>query len=340
MKKKTLLILAIVIIFIIGIYISLKIGKVNSSLMADFDFKIIKEVLFNYDENNVDQYIMRDIRIPRIIGAILGGSLLAVAGAVMQSITRNYLADPSVVGVNAGASLGLTIGFFTLGGNTSYMQNVFFSMCGAGIATVIIFIIAGQIKGKDSKVKLIIVGTALGMLFSAISGVIGFGSALKKDLAMWSSVGVVGMKWIGIEVLLIGVIGLFIAFVYARRFTVLGLGDEMAISLGENVQKIKMMGILAVVLMTAPVISVIGNIGFVGLMLPNIAKMLCGEDYRKIISISAVGGAIFFMYSDIISRLLNYPYETPIASITSVLGIPFMLYLVNSKKGNILSGKK
>lgn len=342
MKKiyQTPILLGIVFLFILGIYISLKIGKVNSSLESVFDFDVLMAVVKNYDENNIEQFIMKEIRIPRIIGAILGGSFLAVSGAVMQSITRNYLADPSVVGVNAGASLGLTIGYFSLNGNTSYYQNVFFAMCGATVATVFIFIIAGQIKGKDAKIKLIIVGSALGMLFSAISNVIGFGSDLKKDLNMWSSVGVVGMKWAGIHVLYLGFVGLFLSLLFSRQFTILGMGDETAISLGGNIHRIKCVGILAVVLMTAPVVSVIGSISFVGLMLPNIVKMLCGEDYRIIIPFSAVGGAIFFLYSDIISRLLNYPYETPIGSITSALGIPFMLYLVNSKKGNILSDKK
>lgn len=286
----------------------------------------------NYDNSNLIHYVIAHIKIPRIIGGILVGALLAVGGAVMQGITRNYLASPDVVGVDNGAGLGLSIAMALTGGNTSYANNIVFSMIGASVATVIIFYISSKIRGRESGVKLLLAGSAIGMLFSGVSTSINIWSGLGQSINVWNNSGLLGMKWIGIGVLMLGVLGVIIACSIAGQITVLGMGDETAIGLGQNVKVTKLLGIVSVVLISSATVCTVGNIGFVGLIIPNMVKMSVGEDYRKVIPISAFFGSLLLVTADVVSRFVNYPAETPIGTITSIIGIPIFLYLINSRR--------
>ncbi|MFI3171033.1 MAG: iron ABC transporter permease [Eubacteriales bacterium] len=294
----------------------------------------VKDSIFNYDPENLIHYVNRTIKFPRIIGALLVGGFLAVGGAVMQGITRNYLASPDVVGVSSGANLGLTIAYsINLGANT-YVTNLTFSMIGAAISTIIIFSLSSRIKGNESGIKLLLAGTALGTLFSAISTAITLWSYTEQGagIYLWNNSGLLGIRWIGIGVLMLGVVGVVIAFCISGRLTVLGMGDETAISLGQNVKLTKLLGVISVVFIAASTVSVVGNIGFIGLIIPNIVKMSTGEDYRKVIPYSALFGSMLLVIADVVSRLVNMPVETPVGLITSIIGIPIFLYLINSKK--------
>ena len=339
LSPKNIMILC-VIMLITGVFISFFISKVGFAMEQQFSFKLFWDCIFNYDYENVQHYIFRDVQLPRVIGAILVGCYLAVGGSVMQSVTRNYLADPSIVGVNAGATLGLTLGFVIMRADSSYFENVAFSIAGALISTLFIFFITPMLKGSDSKLKLLLVGSAISMLISSISSTISLKAKIEQELRLWSGSGLTGVKWMGIAVLSIGLLGVIIAFVFAKEFTVLSMGDEMAIALGQRVNLVKTMGIIAVAVMSGVVVSVVGSIGFIGFMIPNISKMICGDDYRKTMPLAAMMGTVFFLYTDILSRTINYPYETPISSITSVIAIPFFLFLVNSKKVRMIDGSK
>ncbi len=316
------------VLFLICAYITLTYLSPVSTLSQVYDS------IFNYDETDMIHYVNRTIKFPRILGALLVGAFLAVGGAVMQGITRNYLASPDVVGVSSGANLGLTIAYtISLGANT-YVKNLTFSIIGAAVSTMIIFALSSRIKGKESGIKLLLAGTALGSLFSAISTAITLWSYTEQGagIYLWNNSGLLGVRWIGIGVLMIGLVGVIVAFVIAGRLTVLGMGDETAIGLGQNVKATKMLGIISVVLISATTVSVIGNIGFIGLIVPNMVKMSTGEDYRKVIPYSALFGSMLLVISDVISRLINMPVETPVGLITSVIGIPIFLYLINSRK--------
>ena len=292
----------------------------------------IWEVITNYNPEDLKSYVLLEIKTPRILGAIIVGALLPVGGAVMQGITKNYLASPDVVGVDNGAGLGLSIAMAVTGGATSYVSNIMFSMVGALISTLIIFYISSRIKGRESGVKLLLAGSAIGMLFSGISSTVNIWSGLGQNINIWSNSGLLGMKWIGILVLMIGVIGAIIGIVISPKITVLGMGDETAVSLGENVKRIKLLGVIAVVFISSATVCTVGNIGFIGLVLPNMVKMSVGEDYRKVIPISAFFGSLLLVVADVVSRLINQPAETPIGTITSIIGIPIFLYLINSRK--------
>lgn len=332
--------LLFILLIVLGSLWSLSLSKISSGMEQQFQFGMFFDSIFHYDYRNIQHYIIRDIQIPRVMGAIIVGCFLAVGGSIMQSVTRNYLADPSIVGVNSGATLGLTFGFLIMHGNTSYYENVFFSVMGAMGASLLIFIISPMLKGNDSKIKLLLVGSAISMLLSSIASTIAFRAMLGEQLRMWSDGGLTGIQWGGIGVLAIGAIGVLIGILFAKEFTILSMGDEVATSLGTNVKLVKIIGIIAVSVLSGVVVSVVGGIGFIGFMIPNISKMLCGGDFRKAMPISALMGSAFMLYADIISRTINYPFETPIGSITSVIAIPFFLYLVNSKKARMIDGAK
>ncbi len=294
----------------------------------------VVDSILRYNPDDMIHYVNRTIKIPRILGALLVGGFLAVGGTVMQGITRNYLASPDVVGVSSGANLGLTIAYTLNMGTNTYITNLTFSVIGAAISTIIIFALSSNIKGRESGVKLLLAGTALGTLFSAFSTALTLWSYTEQGagIYLWNNSGLLGIRWSGIAVLSIGLIGVIIAFIISGKLTVLGMGDETAVSLGQNVKLTKLLGVISVVLIASSTVTVVGNIGFIGLIIPNIVKMGVGEDYRKVIPLSAVFGSMLLIVADVVSRLVNQPAETPVGIITSIIGIPIFLYLINSKK--------
>lgn len=296
-------------------------------------FQEVLDSIFAYDPDNMIHYVNRTIKFPRIIGGFLVGGYLAVGGAVMQGITRNYLASPDVVGVSSGANLGLTIAYAMNLGTNTYITNLTFSLIGATISTLIIFSLSSRIKGRESGVKLLLAGSALGTLFGAFSTAITlwFYDQQGAGIFLWNNSGLLGIRWVGIAVMSLGAIGVVISLSISGRLTILGMGDETAVSLGQNVKLTKTLGVIAVVFIAASTVTVVGNIGFVGLIVPNIVKMGVGEDYRKVIPLSLFFGSMLLMISDVISRLINMPAETPIGFVTSIIGIPIFLYLINSK---------
>ncbi|MFI3115621.1 MAG: iron ABC transporter permease [Clostridia bacterium] len=286
----------------------------------------------NYNYNEITHYVLWEIKAPRILGALIVGALLPIGGAVMQGITRNYLASPGTVGVDSGAGLGLAIAMAITGGATSYVGNVLWSMAGATCSTLIIFYVSSQIRGRESGVKLLLAGSAIGSLFSGLASSLNIWTGLGQNIYTWNNSGFLGVKWVGIGVLMVGVLGGIIGISIGDKITVLGMGDETATSLGENVKKIKTLGVISVVLISGATVCTVGNIGFVGMILPNMVKMAVGEDFKKVIPISAFFGSMFLVIADVISRWINMPAETPIGAVTSIIGIPIFLYLINSRK--------
>ncbi len=297
-------------------------------------FAQVVDTIVAYNPDDMIHYVNATIKLPRILGALLVGGCLAVGGAVMQGITRNYLASPDVVGVSSGANLGLTIAFTLNMGTNTYVTNLAFSVMGAAVSTILIFTLSSRIKGRESGIKLLLAGTALGTLFSSISTAITLWSYTEQGagIYLWNNSGLLGIRWVGIGVLCMGLVGVAIAFSIAERLTVLGMGDETAVALGQNVKATKMLGVICVVLIASSTVTVVGNIGFIGLIIPNIVKMGVGEDYRKVVPLSCIFGSMLLIVADVISRLVNMPAETPVGLITSIIGIPVFLYLINSKK--------
>ncbi|HHN8461928.1 FecCD family ABC transporter permease [Clostridioides difficile] len=321
-----LLILVSIVVLVFGIVLSITIGAKDMNLSTVID-SLIKM------EDGINMRIVKDVRLPRAIAAALVGGFLAVSGAIMQGITRNPIAEPSVIGITQGATFAISISLVLqkklpqlIHGSFSVMM---FAFIGASISGLFIYFISSKSRGRVNNVKLALAGVALGTLLISLASAISMYFNLSQQLSFWISGGLVGVKWEGIKLLfIVGGIGFILAIIMAPRITILSLGEEVAIGLGQKTNTVRFICIVLVILMTGASVSVSGNIIFIGLIVPQIAKGIVGSDYKYIIPSSLVLGAVLLVYTDILSRMINPPYETPVGSITALIGVPIFIYLV------------
>jgi iron complex transport system permease protein len=302
----------------------------------DIDFSTIIQSLFK-DNDDINTKIIRDVRVPRAICAALVGGFLSVAGAIMQGITRNPIAEPSVMGITQGATFMIAISFvlqniypnLVIGS----MERMIFAFFGASISGLMVYFISSRSIRKVDPVKLVLAGTALGTLLISLAMGIAMCFNLSQQLSFWISGGLTNAKWEGARLLsLIGGISLVSSIIIAPKITILSLGEEVAIGLGEKTNKVRFVSIIIVIFLTATSVSVAGNIVFVGLIVPQIARKIVGSDYKYIIPSSMILGSVLLVYSDILARMINPPYETPIGSLTALLGVPVFIYLVRKDR--------
>ncbi|WP_122641072.1 MULTISPECIES: FecCD family ABC transporter permease [unclassified Romboutsia] len=329
-RTKTYLLMIIgIILLIVGIGLSVSIGAKN------IDIKTIVQSLFS-SEVNLSNKIITDVRIPRALAAALVGGFLAVSGAIMQGITRNPIAEPSVMGITQGATFTIAIAFVLQKIFPDLIINSFvlmiFAFLGASISGLLVYFVSSRSARKVDPVKLALAGTALGTLLISLATGIAMYFNLSQQLSFWISGGLISAKWQGVNLLLIvGGIGLVGAMFMAPKITILSLGEDVAIGLGQNTNLVRLICLLIVILLTGASVSVAGNIIFVGLIVPQIVKSIVGSDYKYIIPASMILGAVLLVYSDIIARMINPPYETPIGSLTALLGVPMFIYLVRKE---------
>ena len=321
-----LLMLVGFILLIVGIVTSVALGARNIDLST-----IINSIL--HDSNDINTKLIRDVRIPRAIAAALVGGFLAVAGAIMQGITRNPIAEPSVMGITQGATFMIAVAFVLQRIYPDLIINSFsmmmFAFVGASISGLLVYFVSSRRIRKVDPVKLALAGTALGTLLISLAMGISMYFNLSQQLSFWISGGLTSAKWEGVRLLaILGGIGLIGAIFLSPKITILSLGEEVAIGLGQKTNQVRFISIVLVILLTGASVSVAGNIVFVGLIIPQIAKAIVGADYKYIIPSSMVLGAVLLVYSDILARMINPPYETPIGSLTALLGVPMFIYLV------------
>jgi iron complex transport system permease protein len=317
----SLVIIVSLIILVTGIALSISLGAKQISLSTVFSS------IF-YEKEGINSQIIRDIRIPRAIAAAQVGAFLAVSGAIIQGITRNPIAEPSILGITQGATFTIAVALATQKGIGSAGLMIF-AFVGASISGFLVYFISSRsIKGVDP-VKLALAGIALGTLLISLATAIAMYYNLSQQLSFWISGGLTTAKWSGVKLLFIaGTIGMIASIAISPQITILSLGEEIAVSLGLKTNLIRFLGIIIVILLSGSAVSVAGNISFVGLIVPQIVRGLVGTDYRYIIPCSVVVGAALLVYSDIIARMINQPYETPIGSLTALLGVPIFIYLV------------
>ncbi|MCE4049852.1 MULTISPECIES: iron ABC transporter permease [Bacillaceae] len=294
---------------------------------ADISISTVWQSIFHYDPQSTQHQIIHRLRWPRAVAAALIGAALAVSGAIMQGMTRNALASPSVMGVTAGAGFMIAISFAFLP-SASNLVLMLLAFLGAGLGTLLVFSIGALSKRGLTPIKLALAGSAVTALLSSISTGIALFFDIAKDISFWYAGGVAGVQWISIKLLLPAVIvGLVIALFISRSITVLSLGEDVAAGLGQRTGLVKFLGTIAVLVLTGAAVAVGGTIGFVGLVIPHIVRFIVGPDYRLIIPCSAVVGALLLVISDVGARVINPPFETPLGAITVLIGVPFFLYL-------------
>ncbi|CDQ39246.1 MULTISPECIES: FecCD family ABC transporter permease [Virgibacillus] len=294
---------------------------------VDIHLNTVWNALFHFDSEVTSHQIIQELRLPRAFAAVLVGAFLAISGAIMQGMTRNPLASPSIMGVTEGSALALVImlAFFPAASNSGL---IIASFIGAGLAVTMVFMIGSFSKGGLTQVKLALGGVAISTMLSSISSLISLHFQLERQMGFWMAGGLADTNWNSIQLLLVcGAIGLTLAISMSKSITILSLGDDIASGLGQNNMLIKILGIFSVLLLTGAAVSIAGPVGFIGLIVPHITRFIMGTDYRWIIPSSAIFGGLLLVLADVVSRLVNAPYETPVGAITSLIGVPFFLYL-------------
>ncbi|WP_407640161.1 FecCD family ABC transporter permease [Bacillus massiliglaciei] len=297
------------------------------------DIKILFEAIFYYDETNVKHAIIMTSRLPRVIAALAVGAFLAISGAVMQGMTRNYLASPSIMGVTDGSVFIITVCLVFLP-QLSSLQMIVFSMAGSLLGAGIVFGFGSIMRNGLSPVRLAIIGTVIGTFLSSLSAAVASYFQVSQDVSFWYNAKLHQtdpemLKW----AIPFGIIGILIALSISKSITLLSLGEEVSVSLGQRTRLVKALGILSVVCLTGTAVALVGKIGFVGLVIPHIARFLTGVDYKRIIPYSGLIGGVFLALCDLLSRMVNAPFETPVGVITAIVGVPFFLYLIRTRGG-------
>lgn len=272
-------------------------------------------------------------RIARTLFALIAGAALGISGALMQAITRNPIADPSVLGVNTGASLFVIMGIAFMGISTA-TEYIALALIGSALTAIFVYAIASIGRGGASPIKLALAGTATSASLSSLVSAIMLPRGQVMDaFRFWhiGSVGAASFESIGL-VLPFLITGLLIAILSAPSLNALALGDDVAVGLGVNTKLVRLSGAAAGVMLCGAVTALAGPIGFIGLMAPHSMRLLLGGNQKILIPMSAVAGASILTISDIIGRLLGNPGELEVGVVASFIGAPLLVYIAMKSK--------
>jgi iron complex transport system permease protein len=282
---------------------------------------------------STDAIVILDARLPRTVIAIAAGLALGVAGAIIQAVTRNPLADPGILGVTSGSAFAVAIAVGVLG-ITSVQGYVWFAFGGALVTTVVVYVVGSVGRGGGSPVRLTLAGVALGAVLSGIVSAMLFADPEGfAAMQAWQSGSLEGRDWSGVvPVLPFIAAGTAIALLLSRSLNAVALGDDLAAALGARVTLTRTLAVVAVSLLAGGATAIAGPIAFVGLMIPHVARWIVGPDQRWIVAYSVVLGPILLLLADVIGRVVLRPGELPAGIVTAFLGAPVLIALVRRQK--------
>lgn len=298
-------------------------------------FSKVIDVLLGNDPDSLEAAIILQ-RIPRTVFGILAGGALGISGALMQSITRNPIADPSILGVNTGASLFVVAGiaFFNI---TVAYQYIWLAIIGAGVTAVFVYSVASMGKDGATPLKLALSGSAVSIVLgSLVSTIMLPNNRVMEAFRFWQVGSIGSATWESI--MLISpflIVGFIISMFISGYLNNLALGDEAATALGTNVVMTRTVGALSSVLLCGATTALAGPIGFVGLIIPHIIRLIFGSEMSKMLPLSFLGSAILMLVSDIIGRVISLPGETEVGIVTAVIGAP--VFILAIRKGRVKS---
>jgi iron complex transport system permease protein len=273
------------------------------------------------------------LRVPRTALAVLAGGALGLAGAVMQGVTRNPLADPGILGVNTGAALAVVIGVAWFGLQTT-ASLVWLAIAGATLSAMLVYTIGSLGRGGATPLKLALAGAATSMaLSSLVIAIVLPRNDIAGGIQSWQIGGVGGASPDRIlPVLPFFIIGSGLCFLCAKRLNALALGDELASGLGESVAWARGIAALGAILLCGAATAACGPIGFVGLVVPHFCRLLVGSDQRWLLPFSALGGAGLLLLADIFGRVIARPAELDVGIVTALIGAPFFIWVVRRQR--------
>ena len=303
--------------------------------MSHIGIKEIIDSIINYSGSKQD-LIIRTVRLPRVLLCILIGASMAISGLIMQNLTRNPLASPQILGINSGATLSVVVimVFFPLLG---YKAKILGAFLGAGVIGLFVHVI-GTVKNL-SPLKITLVGISIQLFLSSITkSIMLFNESKTSDLVFWMIGGVHHAQFIHIMAILPWfILSIILTILISNSMDTLKMGDSVAISLGENVKLTKTVATIVVILLSSSSVAIAGPISFIGLITPHIISKLGGRNFRQNFILCGIYGANLLLLSDIISKLLKYPYESPVGTVTSFIGAVFYIFLANKemKRGGV-----
>ncbi|KAM9866590.1 Ferric enterobactin transport system permease protein FepD [Leucobacter aridicollis] len=281
--------------------------------------------------------IVWTLRAPRTLVGIVAGAAFGVAGALIQAITRNPLADPGILGVNAGAGFAITVGVAVFG-VTGIAGYVWFSFAGAVLATVLVYLIGASGRGSASPVTLVIAGVALAAVLTAFATFLQLiNEETFRSFRNWS-LGSLARVSVSdtLTVLPLIVLGLVLAVVISGSLNAVALGDDQAASLGANIARTRTIGLISVTLLAGAATALTGGIAFVGLAVPHLVRWFTGPDQRWIIAYTALASPVLVLSADVLGRVVARPGEIEAGVMTAVLGAPVLIALVRRRKASTL----
>lgn len=327
-------------LLILSMFLTLTIGAVKIPLYITVKILLNQLPYINLDQIWTDsqETIILVLRLPRIILAIVVGGMLSIAGVGFQGILRNPLADPYILGISAGATLGASfcIMFFDkISLQNSFPQKLsipIFAFLGSLLSLLLVLTLAKNNKGRDRLTILlagIVVQSLLGALLSFIIAVSG---QQMQTIIFWMMGSLANCQWQSIFILLpYLVLGYTFLYIQHRNLNVISLGEQAALHLGMEVEKTKISILFVASLLTASAVSIVGIIGFVGLVVPHIVRLLVGPNHRVLLPVCLIAGSLFLLWSDTLARTLIASREIPIGVITAFTGAPFFGYLLKKK---------
>ena len=314
------------LLFVIGAYLSLRFGAIS------YSHQQLVETLRHPMTDSPVQDVVIDLRLPRMVAAILVGAAMAQAGAMMQGITRNVIADPGLLGINAGAGLALILGY-AIFGSLHYSQILVICLLGSCLAAGLVFGLSYQVQKGYNQLRLILSGAMVASLFSAIGQAITIYFDLSAAVIGWQAGGLVQVNWKMLTIIgpLI-IVGLILAQLFSHQLTILSLNETVAKNLGQRTALMTVVLLGIVLLLSAAAVALVGSLSFVGLIIPHFIRMFTGKNYKMLLPLTAFAGASFLIWVDLVCRSINPPAETPISAVISIIGLPCFLWLIRKEK--------
>ncbi len=321
---------ALVVIVVLLLFVALLSLRIGSADVSNGD---ALDALFSFDDSSYDQVVVRSLRVPRTLIGLGVGAALAVAGAAMQAVTRNPLAGPSIFGINGGAAFLLTLAVF-VGNLTHPMQFIWFAFIGGFGAAALVYAVASAGAGGPSPVKLALAGVIVSSLLGSwMTAMLLLDEQAFEVVRFWLAGSLAGRDvevfWWVMPFMIVGVVGIALM---SNQLNILALGEDTARALGMRIRLVRFTITFLVVLMTGAAVAAAGPIGFVGLAVPHIVRVVTGPDYRWIVLYCVLVGPLLLLTADVAGRVVARPSELQVGIVTALTGAPFLIFLARQRR--------
>lgn len=309
---------------------------VLASLMfgsKEIPYSVVVDALLRPDPSLADHLIVRTVRVPRTLIAVIVGVALGLSGALMQGLTRNPLADPGILGVEAGASLAVVLGIYVFGAG-HLLGYIWFAFLGAAVVSVAVYALGVSGRDGSNPVKLALAGAAISLLLGSITAAILIRNIdTLTGFRQWAVGSLSGRDTdVALQVLPFVLVGVLLTLSLGRHLNAMALGDDLAAALGQRQWRARLQCAAAVVLLSGAATAAAGPIGFIGLIVPHVARLVTGPDNRWVLAYSVLLGPIVLIAADVLGRVVDRPMEIQVGIMTALIGAPFFVVLASRRR--------